>query len=597
VEVVNEMSKRQRSSGGSRGGYNAGALSASLAKRFPYSEYGRMVHKRGGEMVGRYGATLAEANAEQRAARRAEGWIGRGKYNFGRALLREGVKLGKRYAAPLATAVASRYLGPQAGQMAGQLTRQIVGSGAYSIGDSSHVTNAIIQGSTAKNPGFSSYVDETGDVIINHREYIADMFGPSVPFANTSFALNPALQGTFPWLSQVACNYDEYEFTQLLFEYRSTTTDIGTTTNGQCGTVVMATNYNSAAGPFTDKQQMMEYAHAHSSKTTEHMMHGVECDRSKVALSNVLYTRANPVMVGQDLKTYDHGLFQLAICNSPTGFINNPIGELWVHYTVRLSKPKLWVTRGFSNDRDCFMSPTQNSSQQSTSFQPGIPLPANKITFRGQQNNIGVSLSGYNDGYSPQIPWNGVNHNVNTGLLQLTFPPSYSGNIAIRCYHSVSNLSANTGALHSPFEYNWQNGALLNAGPSFPGVSDFAPGGIAEGIILQGNIQPVYDLYDHSGYPSWAFISRPIAAGATVGDCLGEIHVLVGSALGPTSSSATVGLPNVVSIALNPNSVQCFYYSWYIEVVQYNSQGAQSNTVLMSWIDPRSGTVYGGNQV
>ena len=79
----------------------------------------------------------------------------------------------------------------------------------------------------------------------------------------------------------------------------------------------MATNYNASSPPFSDKATMMEYAHAMSAKTTEHMTHGVECDPSKLGGSERKYIRTNPVVPSQDLKTYDHGLFQLAVANSP----------------------------------------------------------------------------------------------------------------------------------------------------------------------------------------------------------------------------------------------------------------------------------------
>jgi hypothetical protein len=34
-------------------------------------------------------------------------------------------------------------------------------------------------------------------------------------FQNQSILLNPGLEASFPWLSQVAQNFEEYEFVQL----------------------------------------------------------------------------------------------------------------------------------------------------------------------------------------------------------------------------------------------------------------------------------------------------------------------------------------------------------------------------------------------
>ena len=356
------------------------------------------------------------------------------------------------------------------------------GSGLYS-GSGNYNTNNLISGqasgSLSRNsiPKFSGKRDETGAITVSHREYINDVFGPGVtggpstPFSLQSFSLNPALQQTLPWLSQIASNFDEYEFKQLIFHYRSTTTDIGNSTNGQCGTVVMATNYNAAAPAFTDKQQMIEYAHSHSSKVTESMSHGVECARSKTAFP-VLYTRANPVVTGQDLKTYDHGKFQIAICNAPASYNGFPLGELWAEYTVMLRKPKLFTTRGFEIDQDVF------TCFSNTGSPPLIFSNTLNNVLRGQQNSIGCLLdfavpsNHANVDYIPSsAPFGSVIH--------LTIPGNYTGNLQIQYqYASQAGLAAN------PY-----------TGPS---------------AVFSGNIVPINDIYgavEGSSPLNWFFLA------------------------------------------------------------------------------------------
>jgi hypothetical protein len=284
----------------------------------------------------------------------------------------------------------------------------IRGSGLYQGSGAYTNTNNIIEG------GLGTYdpvaggslkqvtgsYDETGAFCISNKEYVSDVFGPGVAggpaiaFQNTAYPLNPALQSVFIWLSQIACNFEEYEFKQLLFHYRSTVSEATNNTSGQVGTVIMATNYNSALSNFADKQTMIEYAHAASCRITDHMTHGVECDPTKSALGNgILYTRANPVITGQDLKTYDLGKFQLAISNCPAAYNGFPIGELWVEYVCELRKPKVFSSRALDTDQDIFCTP----NAATTSYVGGSPLgttlgvPAS--LFTGQQNNIGCRLT------------------------------------------------------------------------------------------------------------------------------------------------------------------------------------------------------------
>lgn len=195
---------------------------------------------------------------------------------------------------------------------------------------------------------FDSPNDETQSIVISHCEYLQDVFGaPTTAFTVEGWNLNPALLENFPWLSQIAANYEEYEFIQLLFHFKSTV-DVNATnnSNGATGTIIMATNYNPTVGNFANKETMMQYHGANSGRLVEDHTHGVECDPSKNAGTGQKYTRVTPVVAGQDLKSFDLGRFQIAQVNTPAAFNNQQIGELWVTYTVKLTKPRLFTSIG-----------------------------------------------------------------------------------------------------------------------------------------------------------------------------------------------------------------------------------------------------------
>nr|QKV51093.1 putative capsid protein [Crucivirus sp.] len=460
-------SYRSRSRG--LGPYSRKLLKAAYReeKKFPSSVYGKMHMMRGvagSETVRNFGANFKTADAAQLAARKVYGWRGRGGYNLASAYKQSGL---------------GRFINPVLGAASNRAV-SMIGSGLYS-GRGAY-SNNLVEGASDEflapdPPAMASAADETGAVTISHREYLSDVYAPgtagsgiATTFQNTSYSLNPGLQSTFTFLSQIAQNFDEYEFIQLLFHYRSTTTDIGSSTTGQCGTIIMTTNYNASTAPFADKQSMIEYAHSHSVKVTENMTHGVECHPDKTALSTHLYTRSQPVQSGQDIKTYDHGLFQLAIANCPSAFNGLPIGELWCEYTVVLRKPKLFTSRGLEIDRDVFVCSGGNGTaatgincNASAPFGSGFAFPAVfsnlPTSFVGQQNSIGCLLSvpgcpsnctvpasaigaiglfGFTN--TGAITATAINAALSTNQIQITFPAAYTSNV--RVLISFSGFSA-----------------------------------------------------------------------------------------------------------------------------------------------------------
>ena len=334
--------------------------------------------------------------------------IGRGSYKFGRAVQRFGQGKFGRAMKGHALSLMDTGVG------------MVTGQGLYT-GRGSYTDNALIDtglGVAEEVPVFASAGDETGMVCVSKKEYICDIYGPSTSFNVQSFSLNPGLEGTFPWLSQVAQNYDEYDFKQLMFTFRSTTTDIGSSTSGQCGTVIMATNYNAAAPSFADKVSMMEYDSAMSCKATESMRHGVECDPTKLSGSEGKYVRNNPVVVAQDLKTYDHALFQIGVANAPTAYINQSLGELWVTYTCELRKPKFYAAKGLGISQDLFVS---GNGTDAVDFWLGSQAGL----LQAQQNNIGTRVT------------------LSANNILLTFPASYAGFLEIKLVVEGINAPAN----------------------------------------------------------------------------------------------------------------------------------------------------------
>lgn len=219
-------------------------------------------------------------------------------------------------------------LGSTVGRYLGSGIGQIMGSGDYQITGPPPEYNVLT--APAQIPQFSTTHSTN---IICHREYLGDIAG-TASFDNTLYPLNPGISSTFPWLSSVADNYQEYKFHGLVFEFRSLITDF--VTSGAPGVVVMATNYNADVPEYATKQQMENSEFAVSVKPTNNLIHGIECSSKETTIPQ-RYVRTGTVPANQDLRLYDYGNFQFATQSNP---LQN-LGELWVSYCVEFFKPIL----------------------------------------------------------------------------------------------------------------------------------------------------------------------------------------------------------------------------------------------------------------
>jgi len=209
----------------------------------------------------------------------------------------------------------------------------IFGSGDYTVTGPVPKSNVLVN--SAEIPQFST-TRQTN--VVCHREYLQDWTGSSA-FVNKPFKLNPGDESTFPWLSSIAQNYQEYKFHGLVFEFKPLITDY--VTGGAPGVVIMATNYNASEAAYASKQQMENSEFAVSVKPTHNLMHGVECDPGQTP-NPIKYVRDGTLATAEDAKLYDWGTFQFANQGSPSQLL----GEIWVSYCVEFFKPIIPETVG-----------------------------------------------------------------------------------------------------------------------------------------------------------------------------------------------------------------------------------------------------------
>lgn len=275
--------------------------------------------------------------------------------------------MGSAVGGVIAPGVIGTNVGGLLGAGAGAVIDRITGQGDYTI-----KSNTLIK--AAPVPSFGK-----GCIRVQHREMLYDVTSSGV-FKLSPFDINPGLRTSFPWLAQIAQNFEMYKFHGLIFEYVSTSGDALTGTNTALGKVIMATDYNVLDDNFDNEQQMYTTEFSNSGKPATNLIHAVECAPPENPLK-LYYIRTGATTTG-DQRFYDLGRFQIAVSGCQS--VGNPIGELWVSYDVSLCKPSIQSV----DDGDDLLS----GHARLTSYSAGVgPFLANNNLLVQSGSNISVA--------------------------------------------------------------------------------------------------------------------------------------------------------------------------------------------------------------
>jgi hypothetical protein len=302
-------------------------------KLHPWSDYGAARIMRGSDLsLERFGPSYRQANDVQKANRKVTGFTGRGRYNY---LTQLGTMAGSAVGGYAANSMGySRSSGRKYGGMIGGALVRASGYGEYKLRGHNHVSNNLI--ASTNTLSMMSADAHTGAIVVTRSELVKDIT-PTASGFESQFTcdINPGLNelngGCFDWLSQIAQYYEQYEFEQVLFEFKSTVSPGNTSA---AGTVIMAP-LQVGSSNYEDKNSMSYAQGQASAGVAEHILAGVECHKDQVYGGSVKRTRVGTI--DGELINYDLGRFQIATQDA-TADLN--IGELWVHYTVRLSQPR-----------------------------------------------------------------------------------------------------------------------------------------------------------------------------------------------------------------------------------------------------------------
>lgn len=201
---------------------------------------------------------------------------------------------------------------------AGLKSSQVGVSAAYASGQSGRAPTVVMSRDSCR---------------VVHRELLSNVSGTSGSgfVLAQGFALNPGLSATFPWLANMAQNWETYRFNRLRICYYTRT---GSNTSGS---VLIAPDYDSSDAPPSSEQIMSSYEDVQEDAPWK----DITCILRPSALHNLgprKFIRTGGLGPGQDIKTYDAGNVFIATVDSASAA---SWGKLWIDYDVTFTTPQL----------------------------------------------------------------------------------------------------------------------------------------------------------------------------------------------------------------------------------------------------------------
>lgn len=188
--------------------------------------------------------------------------------------------------------------------------------------------------STKGGPQFSSQQGGDLRIRVRHREYVCDVEG-TTDLNVASLPINPGLVTLFPWLSQIAGNFESYEFRGLVFEWRTQCSTDDT------GKAILSVDFDAEDAPPTSKTEALQQrAKADGPVWQNFKLVCSPQDLKKFGPQKYVRTGSET----GDIKTYDVGNLNILTANCSNQGAN---GELYVEYDVELMTPSFsnWISQ------------------------------------------------------------------------------------------------------------------------------------------------------------------------------------------------------------------------------------------------------------
>jgi len=171
---------------------------------------------------------------------------------------------------------------------------------------------------------------QNGSIRVVHRELFAGVSGSTAFTIQNTIQMNPGLVATFPWLANIANNYEGYRFNRLHVRY------LTRTGSNIPGSMMIIPDYDSADAAPTSEQVASSYAQMVEDAPWKDIL-AVLSPASMHAIGPQKFVRSGSLAPNLDIKTYDACQVFLA---TDDGTVVN-WGKVWLEYDVTFFTPQL----------------------------------------------------------------------------------------------------------------------------------------------------------------------------------------------------------------------------------------------------------------
>ncbi len=163
---------------------------------------------------------------------------------------------------------------------------------------------------------------------IQNSELVASITGSVAFSASQSFAINPGLPASFPWLSVLAKQWEQYRFHSLCYRY------VTRTATDEKGSIILSPEYNPRDLPPTTESQASNTQDA----VEDVIWRNLECHLDATSMFPLgPRKQIRSTNLSGDMSVYDAG--RIFICTTGEDSTDE-IGKLWVDYDVELYVPQ-----------------------------------------------------------------------------------------------------------------------------------------------------------------------------------------------------------------------------------------------------------------
>lgn len=375
------------------------------------------------------------------------------------------------------------------GMLGAKVSRDVLGWGAYSSPGYTKSAGRPYNGRMIfKGNVPTMHSGNENGFRVSHKECIGVIYS-TLGFSCVSYDINPGINSTFPWLSGIARNFQQYDINGLAFVFKPTCSDGNAgVTIANMGSLTMSSDQNVFAELPLSTVQMLQTQFSVSGKPSGELFMPVEQAKTRGGkMTNHLLVRTGGIPAGATRQLYDDCV--LFVATDSNGVAGTQLGQLFVTYDITFYNPAVLIPG--SEVLTCKVH-IENASQAD-------PFGAAAGDFHIEYDNIGVSwgtshrldIVRGNAGYF--LTDLSYEHAANNTLLDLIVPAGGAA-IVTQVYDNASNsyyrapeVLTNMNHCHEQFVFNITNPLVVTTLTMGAGSTIPAPVASVDLIIIQIN--------------------------------------------------------------------------------------------------------------